>query len=320
MTKSRAARSRVSRCPACGQRLDEDPPIRCHLCGLEFGDLRSTSDDTTPYADTFSREVPGWWAMCRWIYFAGSMRLKHLGLIRVSMASRHFARVVLLLMSFALGAYAFTEYGWAQARIPLMEPIASDQMRPSGAGWFPIVRASRDLVARHPSDYVVDLWWNPAQAIIASGFSFAIGWIALRLLLFLIRAGVTAAHRREYRYELRMTAAIKYSVAWFVPMLLAGCVVAVRPLGFVGQAADWAWLPSDDSLELVAGVLAGFGAAMWWFWFVRLGVGASPPARGPVTVFYALGVPIVAVGCTIGWWYALRYVTMVLYNGLNLNY
>ncbi len=310
----------MSRCPACGQRLVEDPPIRCPLCGVEFGDWRSTSDDTTPYADTFSREEPGWWAMCRWVYFAGSTRLKHLGLMRVSMASRHFARVVLLLMSFALGAYAFTEYGWQRAWIPLMEPTAADQMGPSGAGWFPLVRASRELVPRQATDHVIDLWWNPAQAIIASGFGLAIGWIALRLVLFLIRVGVTASHRSEYRHEQRMTAAIKYSVACFVPMLLAACVVAIRPLGFVGQAAGWAWQPSDDSLTLVSGVLAGFGAVMWWFWFVRLGVVASPSTRVPVTVFYALGIPMVGVGCTIGWWYALRYVTMVLYNGLDLNY
>ena len=202
----------------------------------------------------------------------------------------------------------------------LAAPTVTDQMRPTGAGWFPLVRAPRDLVPRHATDYVVDLWWNPAQAIIAFGFSLAIGWIALRLLLSLIRAGVTAAHRRQYRHELRMTAAIKYSVAWFVPMLLAGCVVAIRPLGFVGESAGWAWQPSDDSLKLVAGVLAGFGATMWWFWFVRLGVGASPSTRGAVTLFYVLGIPLFALGCTVGWWYALRYVTMVLYNGLDLNY
>ena len=71
---------------------------------------------------------------------------------------------------------------------------------------------------------------------------------------------------------------------------------------------------------LAAGVLAGFGAAMWWFWFVRLGTGASPTARVPVTVFYVLGLPVAALGCTVGWWYALRYVTMVLYDGLNLNF
>ena len=82
---------------------------------------------------------------------------------------------------------------------------------------------------------------------------------------------------------------------------------------YAGTTADAGAAPDHDPL-------AGFGAAMWWFWFVRLGTGASPTARAPVTVFYVLGLPVAAVGCTVGWWYGLRYVTMVLYDGLNLDF
>jgi len=248
------------------------------------------------------------------------MRLKHLGLMRVSMASRHFSQLGCLLMSLVLGVYAFTEYGWHRAEVPLAATDAAALVRPSGAGWFPLVKSPRDRVARDSADFVVDLWWNPAQAIIATGFGFAIGWLAVRLLMFLIRSGVISAHGQDLRHERRMTAAIKYSTAWFVPMLVSACIVLLRPLVFVGDVAGWTWQPSDDSLKLAAGVPAGFGVAMWWFWLVRLGTGAAPAVRVTVTAFYVLAVPVLAVGCTVGWWFALRYVTMVLFNGLNLNF
>ncbi len=315
MTTTRAARSEVKRCPACGQRRGDEGSFECVLCGFRFYDHRSTSDDTTLYAEAYSREKRGWWAMCRWVYFASASRTKHLGLMRTSMASRHFERVNLVLLSFGLAVFAFTEYGWVRASVSLSSP---DSASPTGAGWFSLVNASRHPAAGHPTDVVVDLWWNPAQAILAVGFGVALGWLCLRAMLFLIQWGVTLSHRREYRHDLRMTAAIKYGTAWFVPLLAAAGVLLLRPICFVGEVAGWRWPPSEASLTLVAGVLAGFGAAMWWFWSVRLGVAAPTDTRASVATFYAIGVPLLAGGAALAWRRSLEYITTVVFHGLNL--
>lgn len=317
MTRTRAGRSKVSRCPDCGQRLDEDPPIKCSLCGLEFGDSRSTSDDHTPYADAYSREEPGWWRMCAWVYGARAMRVKHLGLMRASMASRYFARVNVVLMSFALGVVALTEYGWRKNEAVSVSVVKAD---PSGAGWFRLAREASKATGSASPDFEFELWWNPARAIIATGFGVGLGWLFLTLLLHLMRSGVTLAHQRAYRHEQRMTAAINYGTAWFAPMLLAACVVGLRPLCFVGTVKGWAWAPADSSMLLVAGVLGGFGAAMWWFWLVRLGAAAPPSSRGAVTGFLSLGVPALSVVCILGWWHALRFVSTSLNGALNLDF
>ncbi len=256
--------------------------------------------------------------MCCWVFFSSASRTKHLGLMRVSMASRHFARVNLVLLSFGLAIFAFTEYGWGHVEVLLENPNGTSVVSPVGSGWFRLVTASRDLVARHPTDIVVDLWWNPAQAIIAVFIGVAVGWLCLRTLLFTIRWGVALAHRHVYRQDLRMTAAIKYGTAWFVPLLMAACVLLIRPISFVGEAAGWRWSPSDESLTLVAGVLAGFGAAMWWFWSVRLGFAAPADTRTSVTAFYAMGLPALAYGAAMVWRHLLDYTTTVVYHGLNL--
>lgn len=320
MTTGRGGGSGVRRCPACGQRLGGEAPPACPLCGFHFHDNRSTSDDTTVYAEAYSRETRGWWSMCRWVFFSSASRTKHLGLMRVSMASRHFARVNLALLSFGLAVFAFTEYGWYHARVMLMRPDGAPSIGPQGSGWFRLVAGPRDLVARHPTDVVVDLWWNPAQAIIAVGLGIGVGWLCLRALLFLIRRGVTLAHRRAYRRDLRMTAAIKYGTAWFVPLLVAGGVLMIRPLSYIGASTGWGWVPGDDSLLLLAGVLAGFGTAMWWFWFVRLGVGAPVDTRGSVTAFYAMGVPLLTCGAALAWRYLVEYTTSVVFQGLHLTF
>ena len=306
------------RCPDCGQRLGSDAPQGCSLCGFRFHDSRSTSDDTTIYADAYSREAPGWWAMCRWVFFASASRTKHLGLMRASMASRHFATVNVFLLSFGLAIIAFTEFGWAHKDLLAANPDASSALHPVGSGWFQLVAAPRNLIARGTTDVVNDLWWNPAQAIIAVGVGAALGWLVLRVLLFLVRGGVTLAHRPEYRKESRMTAAINYGTAWFVPLLVAAAVLAFRPLGFVGEVAGWRWMPADGSLQLIAGVLAGFGVGAWWYWSVRLGFATPAATRTRVTVFYAIGVPVLTCAAVLAWRGLLSYTTAVVFQGLDL--
>lgn len=316
MSKHRSGRSRVSRCPDCGQRLEEDPPIRCPLCGLAFGDQRSTSDDSTPFADAYSREVPGWWRMCTWIYGAGGMRIKHLGLMRSSSASRYFAQVNVVLMSLALGVLALTDYGWHTVAVAASMRKANHV----GAGWFRLLRGQAEFDPTAGVAMVKELWWNPAQAIIATACGIAIGWVLLNLLVALMRKGVTWSHRSDHRHEQRMTAAINYSTAWFLPVLAATFLIALRPVGYGGVVAKWTWSPPDSGIFLVAGVIAGFAAAMWWFWLVRLGAGASPSARRGVTAFFALGVPVLVVMCLSGWWYAVGYVSEAAQRALKLGF
>jgi len=316
MSKQRTARPRVSRCPDCGQRLDEDPPIRCPLCGLEFGDRRSTSDDSTPFSDAYSREVPGWWRMCTWVYGARSMRIKHLGLMRSSSASRYFARVNVVLMSLALGVIAFTDIGWHRASVP----ASIDKADPQGAGWFRLARGVASHAPGGGTAYVSELWWNPAQAIIATAFAVAGGWLVLSVLLASMRKGVTLAHRESLRHEQRMTAAINYSTAWFMPMLSATLIVALRPLSYYGSVAGWSGASWNAGLRLIAGVIAGFGAAMWWFWLARLGAATSPSTRGGVTAFFALGVPVLVVACLWLWWYAVNVASLSLCQVLELDF
>ena len=91
MIETESTRASVSRCPACGQRLDPPGATRCPLCNFDFGDDRVTGADVTPYAKAYTQGDPGWSAMCRWVWFAGAERLKHIALMRASAAARRFA-------------------------------------------------------------------------------------------------------------------------------------------------------------------------------------------------------------------------------------
>jgi hypothetical protein len=188
---------------------------------------------------------------------------------------------------------------------------------PVGAGWFRLARGQ--LVKQAATQgFEAELWWNPARAIIATAFGLGFGWFVLLIMLMLMRVGASLAHREAFRHEQRMTAAINYGTAWFLPMLTSACVVALRPLAYVGAVAGWAWMPGDPVIRLVAGLIAGFGAAMWWFWLVRLGYGAPASTRQGVTLFFLIGVPVIVGACLIGWWHAVRYVSVSLFGVLNL--
>ena len=140
------------------------------------------------------------------------------------------------------------------------------------------------------------------------------------LLLVLIREGVALAHTAPYRGEQRMTAALLYSSAWWVPALMAVVVCFVRPLPFVGEVSRWAWLPSERGLNLTAGAVAGFAATMWWFWLIRLGATAPAPTRSRVMASCTLGVPLLLAAASVAWWFGLDRLNEFLFVRLQMNF
>jgi len=292
--------SNVRRCPACGQPVDHPLPPSCELCGFDFEDDQSTGADVTPYAQAYACGEPGWLDMCRWTWSAGWGRLNHIALMRASAASIAFSRISFVLLATSLTLLEMTRKGWKQVtNSPAIEP--SGLVTPIGRGWLHIAAAPRPLSPERAPEIPVDLWWNITHTVLAAAITMTLGWIALWLFMTLVRGGVAWAHKPPYRHEQRMTAALRYSTAWCVPVLLAGMVVALRPISFVGKISDWPWYPPQRALELFAGVILGFGIMMWWFWLIRLGSTAPRKTRGRVVTFFILGLPVLVACAVMGW-------------------
>ena len=302
MTSPLAGRSTVYRCPACGQCLDSPPPSQCPLCGFNFGDNRATGADVTPYATAYAQKERGWYVMSEWVWFAGWERLKHLGLMRASAASTRFARLNALVLALGLGIFQATRYGW---RWVTNSPALDPHFEPSGIGWLQVASAPQHLMPQLAPEVAVNLWWNPLQAGVAVGAGLAAGLLLMWVVLALLRAGVTLAHKPPYREEQQMSAAIHYSTAWGF-LIFAGTLVAgLRPVSYLGAMQRWSWYPPQHSFELAAVVVAGFGVAFGWFWLLRLGAMAPASTRNRVVAFFALGAPVIVCGAAAGWQYGL---------------
>lgn len=290
----------VTRCPACGRSVVDPPVSRCALCGFVFDDDQTRGSDVTPYAKAYARGLPGWRRMGEWVWFCGSRRLKHLALMRASAASRRFARINLILFAVGLALLEAARTGWRW--LPTSPPQAP------GPGWLHVGSPPRPLPANHPAESYVELWWNPIQTVTGMVVALLAGLLVGWLILIVVRAGVTRAHRPPYRDEQRMTAALHYGTAWCLPLLVAGVVVGLRPIAFIGGVRRWAWCPPDDGFVLSAAVVAGFAVIMWWFWLVRLGATAPARTRRAVVIFLAVGVPLIVIAVAAGWWYGLGRV------------
>jgi hypothetical protein len=314
------ATSNVRRCEACGQRLSQPPPPQCPLCGFDFvGDDQTTGADLTPYANAYAGGEPGWWDMCKWVWSAGWGRHSHIALMRASAASIAFSRISLVLLAASLTLLEVTRKGWRWVSdSPSIEPTGS--MNPSGKGWLHVAAAPRPLLPDRAPEIPVDLWWNITHTVLTLAVTMALGWIVMWFVMQLIRWGVAWAHKPPYRYEQRMTAALHYSTAWCVPVLLAGGVVALRPISFVGKIADWQWCPPKGMFEFAAAVPACFGVAMWWFWLIRLGATARDGTRGRVIGFFAIVVPALVGVTAAGWWYAAEPMYPRLFEKLGVNF
>lgn len=307
----KTASAATVRCPACGQPLESPDAARCPLCkqSLAVDDFRSTGVDITPYARAFAEGRRGWIEMSQWICTAGGQRLKHVAMIRASDASRRFALIGCLWFSLGLAVFQGTRTGWNPIRVA---PDIPNVAKPIGQGWMKLVAAS----GSSPNE----VWWNPAQAMIAAVAGGLSGLILLSLWRGLARKGVTLAHPAAHRGEQRMTAALHYSLGWGGLALIASMLCILRPLTLCGEAARWSWSPPDMLILMVAGVLGAISATGWWIWLVRLGATAPPAASGRVTAFMLLGAPGLAIATGATWWYGWEWAEPKLFTLLNMQF
>ncbi len=309
----------VSRCPACGQSVDTPEAIRCPLCNFNFGDGRVTGADVTPYANAYAQGHPGWWTMCRWVWFAGSERLKHIALMRTSAAAKRFAWINALWLALGIAGFQSTRIGWHPVGAsPVVEPSGSTD--PLGRGWLHVAGAPRPLPPGQPPQIPVDVWWNPAQAMIAAVFAGIAALLLKWVLMLLIRTGVTLAHSAAYRGEQRMSAAFLYSTAWWIPALGGIVICLLRPLAFIGEVSRGGWYPSNRGLSLLAGAFVGLAATLWWFWLIRLGATAPARTRNRVMAFFTLGIPLLLGGASAAWWVGLEAFHRFLFVRLNMQF
>ena len=318
-TSPRRADPVAVRCPACGQRQEAPPPPRCPLCNFDFGDTRVTDADATPYATAYAQGEPGWRLMCEWIWYAGSTRLKHLALMRCSAAARRFITVSLVMFAFALAALQGTQVGWHWTRNSVTAET-TDSVRPAGRGWFHVASVPRPLPYDHALENATDLWWNPAQAVIAAVAGLLSALFLMLVVVSLLRGGAEFVHRKAFRGEQRMAAAVLYSSAWCVPAIIGALIASLRPVSFVGGMARWPWYPPQRGFVITAGVLAGFAAIMWWFWLIRLGGTAPPTTRGRVTAFLTLAPPVIVAAAAAAWWFGLDRLYGPLFERLDMSF
>lgn len=316
VSASREPRADHRRCPACGQKLDPAAPQQCPLCDYRFTSNTTTSDDSTPYAAAYSDGRPGWWAMVRWVYAAREIRLKHLALMRVSAASKHFSVAGMLWASVGLACFEWTRQGWRWANEPSGSATSSSAPRPIGGGWFHLVTAPTGRTGA--PDRAAELWWNAAEALIAVPLSVVLGLLVGLTLLAAIRSLVGWAHEPPFRAERRMGAALCYSLAWIVPLLAASAIVALRPLAYAGKVAHWFWYPPQPVIDGMAGIAAIGGLVLWWFWLFRMAMTAPAATRARVVIATVLAAPMLVGATGAGWYFGFPKLCGAIFRAFGL--
>jgi len=292
---------------------------QCSLCKFDFGDQHATGSDITPYAKAFGRNEAGWRRMLDWVWFAGGERLKHLALMRASAASRRFARINVILLALGLALFQVSEVGWRQVTASRALESSGSTV-PSGRGWLHLADMPRPLPTEQAPGIPVDLWWNPAQTIVAFVVTWVTAMLGLWLILTMLRGSVRLAHARTFREEQRMTAALHYGTSWCVPVLLGAVLGTLRPLAYAGKIEHWSWYVPERAFLLSAAVFAGFGVIMAWFWFIRIGSTAPANTRTRVVALWALGAPVAVAALAAGWWYGLGELFAPLFERLEIQF
>ena len=273
----------------------------------------------TPYSKSYARGTSAWRSMNEWVWFAGWQRLKHLALMRSSAASRSFVRINIFLLALGLIIFEASQTGWrvvTREVANVAEGAAAPA--PTGGGWL---RLAESPTIQQPAGRIPmqrELWWNPIQSGFAAVHAFVLGLIACLIGLRLLHVGIVRAHDSNHRHVRRMTAALRYSTAWVVPIALATIVAALRPIAYAGEVRQWSWYPSRQGFELSAAVLAAFGFFMWWFWLIRLGTTATGKTRGSVIFFMVVGVPLIAGIVGLGWYYSVEAMSRTLFRFMNV--
>lgn len=306
-----------ARCPACGQTLDQLDEGKCPLCAFQVQDPPITSQDTTPFARTSTPGWGAWWTMCRWTYPASDERLSYLSLVRLSPASRRFARNGLLLFALAAGCLQLTHAGWQ--RVLVIGPDDTD--RPGdrrAAGWYELGMTGS---AAEPSSHTGQSFairWNPAISATTAAVTFfvalLIGWWWLRWVDW----GALAALGRSRREEGRLSCALRYSTAWLVPVCMPILLILLRPLWYLDEARGWDLFPPTIVLYLPVVILAALGLIMWWLWLIRLSLTVPLQVRTRVLIWYTLAAPVLGVLLVAGAAYGLRRGSTELFAALGM--
>ena len=308
----------ATRCPACGQRIATPAP-RCPLCDFKLVDGGATGEDITPYARSYALDRPRWAAMLLWVWSAGSGRIKHLALMKASAASRRFATINALLLAVGAGLCEWTMTGWHWS-YAVHSAGAVRTAEPAGEGWFAVASVARPLPPGLRADAPTDLWWNPAQCLIAAPVAGVLALVLFWAFGRLVDVSVRWAHRAAYRGEQRMTAALRYSTAWIVPLLAGAGLLLARPVGYAALVEGWSWAPVDSVYVALAAVTGGATLALWWFWLVRLGATAPASTRARVVGFFVGALPLLLAGSVGAWWLARRWLYGPIFEGLGLQF
>ena len=313
---------RIHRCSACGHRVAEESATTCALCGFSFSfrDPRATGADLTPYAKTYAHGMAGWRLMSEWVWMAGTERLKHLAMMRASVASRRFARINIALLMIGLGVFQLTDSGWERENKLESRREAIDTDEPSRAGWVHAASRPRPLPPDISDDVAIELWWSVPQAALATVIAVPVGVLMTWLGLALLRWMVKTAHLPAYRDDQRMTAALHYSTAWAIPFSVGALAMALRPISFIGQMVESSWIPPDTAFVVAGAVVAGGSACMGWFWLARLGFTAQPASRTGVAAVLTMAPPVVGCGAALGWYYAVFKLHGWLVEALRLGF
>jgi hypothetical protein len=257
--------------------------------------------------------------MNEWVWFAGWQRLKHLAMMRESAASRSFVRINIFLLAACLIIFEASQTGW---QVVTQEVAQGSEgavaLAPTGGGWLHLAESPTIQQSAGNSPVRRELWWNPIQSGFAAVHAFVLGLIACLIGLRLLHVGIMRAHDTSQGHKGRMTAAMRYSTAWVVPVALAMMVAALRPIAYAGEVRQWSWSPSRHGFELSAAVLAAFGFFMWWFWLIRLGTTATGKTRGSVIFFMVVGVPLIAGIVGLGWYYSVEALSRTLFEFMNV--
>lgn len=315
MTNTSGSGGRKRRCPACGEPVHAPIPEACSLCGFRFSDASVTSADFTPYARAYVEGERGYFRMIRWVWRAGGARLRHLALVQSSAASKHFATVHLVWLTLVVFVLELTRSGWHR-----ISGSSTGPYEPSSEGWFRLGGMDRPFPAGVPLSRTGDLWWSPAQALVAGVLSLLLAPLVLLLMHKLIRAALSISYPVKYRDEFRMSAGMHYATAWFLPAIVGGMLVLLRPWTFYGSSRPAGPVVAEATVAIVAatpGIVGFFG---WWFSLVRMGFAAPQRCRSRVVTALGVFAPLIVCGGCLAWWFGLPPLLNLIYETLRIQF
>lgn len=315
MTNTTGSGDRKRRCPACGEPVHAPIPDACSLCGFRFSDASVTSADFTPYSQAYVEGKRRYFRMIAWVWRAGGARLRHLALVQSSAASKHFATIHLVWISIVVFLLELTRAGWHS-----VSGTGAGPFQPSSEGWFRLGGMERPFPAGVPTSRTADLWWSPAQALVAGVLALLLAPLALLLMHKLIRAAISISYPVRYRDEFRMSAGMHYATAWFLPAILGGLLVLLRPWAFYGNAQAAGPVIADGTIVVLAATPAVFSFIGWWFSLVRMGFAAPQRCRSRVVAALGAIAPLIVAGVCVGWWFGFPLLVGLIYELLHIQF